>query len=137
MFLDAVVFVVCPALFVAGAVTDLLSFKIPNWIPAALAASFALAPHMPRAEAQALVKAACRDALKERCDMLEVLAQRTAAPVDWDRLRRQAEQPAAADSLIDRALAEGPENARVWDLRPGRRVRLTAGVLFVEAVAAG
>ena len=43
MFLDAVVFVVCPALFVAGAVTDLLSFKIPNWIPAALAASFALA----------------------------------------------------------------------------------------------
>ncbi|MBL9010726.1 MAG: prepilin peptidase [Alphaproteobacteria bacterium] len=43
MFLDAVVLVACPALFVAGAVTDLVSFKIPNWIPAALAAAFALA----------------------------------------------------------------------------------------------
>mgnify|MGYP000051746067 CR=1 FL=1 len=70
------------------------------------AASFALAPHMPRAEAQALVKAACRDALEQGRDMLGILAQRTTAPVDWDRLRREAEQPPAAASLIDRALAE-------------------------------
>ena len=70
------------------------------------AASFALAPHMPRAEAQALVKAACRDALKEGRDMLQVLAQRTAAPVDWDRLRHEAEQPPAAASFIDRALSD-------------------------------
>lgn len=48
-----------------------------------------------------------------------------------------AELGHATIAAIDRALAEGPENARVWDLRPGRRVRLTAGVLFVEAVAAG
>lgn len=33
----------CPVFFALGAMSDLVSYKIPNWIPAALAALFALA----------------------------------------------------------------------------------------------
>jgi 3-carboxy-cis,cis-muconate cycloisomerase len=73
------------------------------------AASFALAEHMPRAEAQELVKSACRDAMKGGRDMLRLLAERTDAQVDWERLRQQAEHPSCAGSLVDRVLAElGP-----------------------------
>ena len=43
MMFEAVVLVACPVLFAAGAMTDLVSYKIPNWIPVALAALFALA----------------------------------------------------------------------------------------------
>ena len=47
------------------------------------AASFALAEHMPRPEAQALVKAACKTATTEGRTLREVLATTTDAPVDW------------------------------------------------------
>ncbi|MEX2520834.1 MAG: adenylosuccinate lyase family protein [Paracoccaceae bacterium] len=47
------------------------------------AATFALAAHMPRPEAQALVKKACARALAERRRLAEVLAETTDAPVDW------------------------------------------------------
>ncbi|MFL5336886.1 MAG: 3-carboxy-cis,cis-muconate cycloisomerase [Geminicoccaceae bacterium] len=70
------------------------------------AASFALAEHMPRAEAQELVKSACRDAMKSGRDMLRLLAERTVAQVDWDRLLRQSEHPPCAGSLVDRVLAD-------------------------------
>jgi len=68
------------------------------------AVSFALAAHMPRTEAQDLAKAACGEALASGRDMVEVVAERTGAPVDWARLRREAERPACAGVLIDRVL---------------------------------
>lgn len=69
------------------------------------AASFALAETMPRAEALALVATACREAVASGRDLLELLAERATAPVDWRRLREDALRPAAADRLIDRVLA--------------------------------
>jgi 3-carboxy-cis,cis-muconate cycloisomerase len=77
-----------------------------NGLLLAEAASFALAEHMPRAEAQALVKAACKEALASGRDMVEVAAGRTDAAVDWAALRREAERPACAGTLIDRVLGE-------------------------------
>jgi 3-carboxy-cis,cis-muconate cycloisomerase len=79
-------------------------------LPLAEAASFALATHLPRAEAQELVKRASRDALASGKDLIEIIAARTAAPIDWQKLRAEAERPACADALIDRVLdqAAGP-----------------------------
>ncbi|MFO1073988.1 MAG: 3-carboxy-cis,cis-muconate cycloisomerase [Geminicoccaceae bacterium] len=67
-------------------------------------ASFALAQHLPRADAQALVKAACQEALAQGRDLLDILAERSTAPVDWAALRAAAEQPPAAAELIGRVL---------------------------------
>lgn len=47
------------------------------------AATFALAPHMPRPAAQALVKAACARAAEEGRHLRDVLEEETDAPVDW------------------------------------------------------
>jgi 3-carboxy-cis,cis-muconate cycloisomerase len=69
------------------------------------AASFALAEHMPRPEAQALVKAACAEAAQSGRHLLEVLAEKTPAPLDWAGLRDPAGYLGAADALIDRILA--------------------------------
>ena len=68
------------------------------------AASFALAVHLPRVDAQELVKSACREALSSGQDLLHLLAERTTAPIDWNRLRQQAERPHCAGLLIDRVL---------------------------------
>ena len=68
------------------------------------AASFALAETMPKAEAQAAVKAACAETLATGEDLLAVLERRTGAPVDWQRLQATARQPPAATLLIDRVL---------------------------------
>ena len=37
--------------------------------------------------------------------MIQLLAERTTAPVDWDQLRQQALHPPCADMLINRVLA--------------------------------
>lgn len=72
------------------------------------AASFALAEHMPRPEAQALVKAACAEAAESGRHLMDVLAEKTAAPVDWFGLKDPAGYLGAADRLIDRVLATLP-----------------------------
>ena len=67
------------------------------------AASFALAEHEGRARAQEMVKAACRTALAEGRDLVDVL--KAAAPaVDWAAVRDAAERPPAAAELIRRVL---------------------------------
>lgn len=63
------------------------------------AASFALAAHMPRAEAQALVKQAARSGRP----LAEALAALTDAPVDWAGLG--AGETRAAAAVVDRVLA--------------------------------
>ena len=59
------------------------SMDATNGLMLAEAASFALAEHMPRPEAQALVKSACQTALMEKRTLREVLATTIDAPVDW------------------------------------------------------
>ncbi len=69
------------------------------------AASFALAEHMPRPEAQALVEAACAEAAQSGHHLMEVLAGKTDAPLDWTGLKDPAGYFGAADRLVDRVLA--------------------------------
>ena len=83
----------------------------PVRLPLAEAVSFALARHMPRAQAQDVVKAACREALAAGRDLIELMAERTEAPVDWAKVRREAEHPAAAGALIDRVLTAAAVDA--------------------------
>lgn len=72
---------------------------------AAEAIGFALAEHMPRPEAQALVKAAAHDAAAAGRSLPEVLKERTEAPLDWAALSDPATQVGNAGALIDGALA--------------------------------
>jgi len=68
-------------------------------------ASFALAAHMPRPEAQDLVKAACKVAIADSRHLIDVLRDTIDAPVDWDALRDPANYLGASDALIDRVIA--------------------------------
>ncbi len=68
------------------------------------AASFALSAHMSRPEAQALVKEACKDVLASGRPLMDILAERSDAPVDWRELADPAGQTGAADAFIDRVL---------------------------------
>ena len=75
-------------------------------LPLAEAVSFALAEHVPRARAQELVKQAAREATASGRQLLEVLAARVDAKIDWEQIRAEAEHPACNDALIDRVVAE-------------------------------
>ena len=68
------------------------------------AASFALAAHMPRPAAQALVRDAVATAQAEGRHLVDVLAERCDAPVDWADLRRPEPSLGVAGAFIDRAL---------------------------------
>ncbi len=70
------------------------------------AASFALAAHMPRGEAQALVKAAVGAALASGRDLIDVLAERSDAAIDWAALRQPENYTGVAGAFVDRALDE-------------------------------
>ena len=70
------------------------------------AASFALSAQLPRPEAQVLVKAACKEAIASGRPLMEILAERTAAPVDWQALADPAAQLGAAGAFIDRVLRQ-------------------------------
>jgi 3-carboxy-cis,cis-muconate cycloisomerase len=76
------------------------------------AVSFALSEHMARAEAQALVKRAAATALASDRDLLEVVRELCEVPVDWSRLRAQAEKPHAADPLVQRVLKAAADSRR-------------------------
>ena len=65
----------------------LANIEASNGLVLAEAASFALAAHMPRPEAQAMVKSACKQANAQKLHLLDVLAGQTESPVDWDALR--------------------------------------------------
>ena len=81
------------------------NIEASNGLLLAEAASFALAAHMPRPEAQAMVKAACKQAIVQKRHLLEVLAGQTQSPVDWDALRAGEGTLGRSDELIDRLLA--------------------------------
>ncbi|NKB47788.1 MAG: 3-carboxy-cis,cis-muconate cycloisomerase [Alphaproteobacteria bacterium] len=77
-----------------------------NGLFLAEAASFALSEHLPRTEAQALVKTACQQTMADGGHLMDILAELTDAPVDWTALKDPARYIGVADTLIDRALAE-------------------------------
>jgi 3-carboxy-cis,cis-muconate cycloisomerase len=76
-----------------------------NGLILAEAAGFALARHMSRKDAQALVKEACREVAETGRPLMEILAGKTDAPVDWQALAEPTNYLGAADELIDRILA--------------------------------
>jgi 3-carboxy-cis,cis-muconate cycloisomerase len=51
------------------------------------AAVFALSAHMPKAQAQKLVKRACLESRRTRAHVVEILSQTVEAPIDWQRLK--------------------------------------------------
>lgn len=82
------------------------NLEASNGLLLAEAASFALSAHMPRTEAQALVKTACQTAIGSGDHLLDVLKNLTDAPCDWASLEDPANLLAADSLLIDRILAE-------------------------------
>lgn len=81
------------------------SLDASNGLILAEAASFALSKHMPRAEAQALVKEACGGVARSGRPLMEILAGETDAPVDWQSVADPVNYLGMADRLIDRILA--------------------------------
>ena len=81
------------------------NLEASNGLILAEAAVFALAAHMPRPEAQDLVKAACATASSSGRHLMDVLGEATGAQVDWAALRDPANYLGAADEFIDRVLA--------------------------------
>lgn len=75
-----------------------------NGLLLAEAASFALAAHMPRPDAQALVKSACRTVAETGRHLFDVLAETSPADVDWAALRDPAQHLGSSDAFIARVL---------------------------------
>lgn len=69
------------------------------------AVTTALAAHLGKVEAQALVRQACLDAPATGRSIVDLLRDRTGAPVDWDAVAEPANYLGAADGIIDRVLA--------------------------------
>ncbi len=69
------------------------------------AAGLALARHLPLAEAQALVKDACRDAAGQDRHLIDLLRERTNLPIDWAALADPINHLGAAVAFQSRALA--------------------------------
>jgi 3-carboxy-cis,cis-muconate cycloisomerase len=81
-----------------------------NGLALAEAAGFALAAHMPRDEASAHVKDAVAASLATGHHLLDILAARLHAPIDWSPLREPLSALAAAGLLTDELIANA-ENA--------------------------
>ena len=76
------------------------------------AASFALAHHMPRPEATALVKKAVEATLGSDRSLLDHLAEATDASVDWPAVGSAQAVVAPARALLDRLVARAEANLR-------------------------
>jgi 3-carboxy-cis,cis-muconate cycloisomerase len=76
-----------------------------NGLMLAEAASYALVrASMRKVEANQLVKKAGQVVIQEGRPLVDVLQEKTDAPVDWDALRRESLYLGAADTFIDRVL---------------------------------
>ena len=82
----------------------LQNLEASNGLMLAEAASFALSAHMPRPEAQTLVKTACKRAVTEHHHLFDVLSKLVKAPVDWEALKDPALHMGISHDLIDRVL---------------------------------
>jgi 3-carboxy-cis,cis-muconate cycloisomerase len=70
------------------------------------AVSFALAEYMSRAEAKKIVSEAVPVVLKEKRHLLDVIREKSEAPLDWAALRDETVYFGASDIFITRVLAE-------------------------------
>lgn len=68
-------------------------------------AILALLPHVGRAEAESLVKSALAAAVADGSHLIDEIASRATAPVDWAAALDPAQQFGAVDALIDSAIA--------------------------------
>ncbi len=75
-----------------------------NGLILAEAAAFALAAHMPLADAQAQVKTACAS-VRADAHLIDILRRDCDLPIDWDALHDPKRQTGAAGLLVDRVLA--------------------------------
>lgn len=71
--------------------------------------NLALAPHLGRAEAKALIQSAVQITLNEGRHLVDVVRERAGIDLDWAALRDEANYLGSAEAFIDRILAEaGP-----------------------------
>jgi 3-carboxy-cis,cis-muconate cycloisomerase len=79
-----------------------------NGLTSAESAGYALARHMPRREAIRMVKAAIESSARDDRHLLDVLAESTEAPIDWQTLKDPAVQIETARAILDRFLSHQP-----------------------------
>jgi 3-carboxy-cis,cis-muconate cycloisomerase len=77
-----------------------------NGLMLAEAVSFALAEYMSRAEAKKIVSEAVPIVLKEKRHLVDVIREKTEAPLDWAALRDETAYFGDSDIFITRVLAE-------------------------------
>ena len=76
-----------------------------NGLMLAEAINFALAPkYMSRAEAKKLIRAACQQTYTENRHLIDVMQEKTTAPLDWDALRQEANHLGSTEQFINRVI---------------------------------
>ena len=81
-----------------------------NGLMLAEAVSYALVKaSMSKASANQLVKEACQVVAQEGRHLIEVMKEKTDAPVDWDAIREESAYLGSADTFIDRVLQAAAE----------------------------
>jgi 3-carboxy-cis,cis-muconate cycloisomerase len=70
------------------------------------AAAAALRPHVGLDDAKALVREACQAAISDHRHLIDVLRTKTTAPIDWDKLRDDANCLGSTNTFIDAVLAD-------------------------------
>jgi 3-carboxy-cis,cis-muconate cycloisomerase len=81
-----------------------------NGLMLAEAVSYALVrASMSRDRANQLVKEACQVVVQEGRHLIDVIKEKTDAPVDWDALREESAYLGSADTFIDRVLQAAVE----------------------------
>ena len=68
------------------------------------AATFLLAAHMPRPQAQELVAACCKEATAAGRHLFDILAERADAPIDWPAEKDPARHVGATEALVKRLI---------------------------------
>jgi len=78
---------------------------VSNGLMLAEAVSYALVKaSMSRASANQLVKEACQVVAQEGRHLIDVMKEKTDAPVDWDAIREESSYLGSANTFIDRVL---------------------------------
>lgn len=80
--------------------------RTSNGLILAEALSFALAEVLPRSQAKQLVTDAVRIAVAEQRHLVDIVREKTDAPLDWQALREESNYLGAAHALIERVLKQ-------------------------------
>ncbi|HEX6383391.1 MAG TPA: lyase family protein, partial [Anaerolineae bacterium] len=77
-----------------------------NGLMLAEAITFALTPYMSRAEAKELVSQSCQLVAEQGRHLIDVVREKTNAPIDWQALRDESGYFGSANAFIDRVIRE-------------------------------